>query len=342
LKPKPCGVYLKVEFEMENQRLLLGIKQPNESEKRVNKKKPATVISKLLNDLVDKGKTLQNAIEEKELYFRISLIGTCNLNCEFCHNEGAPFKGKLEPGFTLKVIKTAASLGFKRIQFTGGEPLLHPQLCDFIRMAKPFFPEVGLTTNGIFLEKYLHQIIEAGISRIHISLQSESLTCGGTLDHWEVPPWLDPILDYLKKKSIYLRLNIPVPHSQLDQTRMFLQKIAPMKCSIKLFSVLPLSYSRDFSYPLDDLVEIARAENLRRQKNGDSGSILVREYREPSGFRCQTCPGKPICQEQSRSLRLGPDRILRPCLATREWDIKSNRKNITKSLTEATLLALDY
>jgi hypothetical protein len=46
--------------------------------------------------------------------------------------------------------------------------------------------------------------------------------------------------------------------------------------------------------------------------------------------------------EQSHSLRLGADLVLRPCLATRHWDAPLRASAINESVTEAALLALDY
>lgn len=298
--------------------------------------------SNILKRLTDNGKTISDVIEEKKLYFRVSLVGNCNLNCEFCHNEGAPYNGKLNLSFGLNAIKTARSLGFKRVQFTGGEPLLHSQVLEFIHNSKQIVPDVGITTNGILLKKFIKHLSEAGITRIHISLQVESLTGKNGNDRWKVPHWLEPILEYSKKEAFILRLNLPVPHNKLKEAMMFLKEIAPFQCSIKLLSVLPSNKDQQFSYPLKEIAEIARAENMRRQKNGCQGIISVREYFPPSGIRCQSCPSYRSCQEMSRSLRLGSDGILRPCLATRRWDSPLHEKNMLESIEEAALFAIDF
>jgi molybdenum cofactor biosynthesis enzyme MoaA len=298
--------------------------------------------SKILKKLTYNGKTISDAIEEKKLYFRVSLVGTCNLNCEFCHNEGAPYIGKLDLSFGLNAIKNARLLGFKRIQFTGGEPLLHSQVIEFVHDSKQIFSDVGITTNGILLKKFIYHLSEAGITRIHVSLQIESLIDSNVKDRWKVPNWLEPILEYSKTEAFTLRLNLPVPHNKLKEATMFLKEIAPFQCSIKLFSVLPSNKRMDFSYPLNELAEVARSENMRRNKNGCKGKISVREYFLPKGFRCQSCASYSSCRELSRSLRLGADGILRPCLATRKWDSPLNEKNMLESIEDAALFALDF
>jgi len=298
--------------------------------------------SMIQKKLTENGKTISDGIEKKKLYFRVSLVGTCNLNCEFCHNEGAPCSGKLDLSFGLNAIKKARSLGFKRVQFTGGEPLLHSQVLEFVQNSRQIVTDVGITTNGILLEKFINHLAEAGITRIHVSLQLESLTDNNVNGRWKVPNWLEPILEYSKTEAFILRLNLPVPPNKLRDAKIFLQEIAPFQCSIKLFSVLPSNKEADCYYPLNELSEIAWTENMRRNTNGDKGRITVREYFPPKGIRCQSCSSYSGCRELSRSLRLGADGILRPCLATREWDSQLHEKNMLESIEEATLFALDF
>ena len=56
-----------------------------------------------------------------------------------------------------------------------------------------------------------------------------------------------------------------------------------------------------------------------------------------------TCEAYAGCKEQSRSLRLGADRVLRPCLASRKWDIAFvHPDSLGQNLSEAALLSIDY
>ena len=54
------------------------------------------ILARIHNRLAERGHTLNDAIAERSLYFRISLVGACNLSCPFCHNEGAPTTGKIK------------------------------------------------------------------------------------------------------------------------------------------------------------------------------------------------------------------------------------------------------
>ncbi len=92
----------------------------------------------------------------------------CNLSCKGC-SESSPFAPKKfssisEFEFCLQKIKPF--LRPDRISFLGGEPLLHPEIIDFVRLAKnsKIFNRIILTTNGILLKKAhpeLWQLLDA-------------------------------------------------------------------------------------------------------------------------------------------------------------------------------------
>ena len=125
--------------------------------------------------LQDQGVTLADVISLRKLYFRVSVISTCNLSCLFCHNEGAPTGGRINLDFARKAIEAAREIGFNRVQFTGGEPLLRKDIGDFVGMARSLINDVGVTTNGLLLPERIDSLINNSITRIHISLQTETL-----------------------------------------------------------------------------------------------------------------------------------------------------------------------
>ena len=285
---------------------------------------------------------LAQAIQERDLYFRISVIGSCNLSCLFCHNEGAPTRGKMDVAYAKRAIVQAASVGFKRVQFTGGEPLLHPEIGDFVAAAKKIVDDVGVTTNGTYLLKTLDALLAGGIHRIHISLQTESLIESGQDGGWGIPDWLAPALRYSAEGAYKLRLNLPVPADSLAQAAEFLELLIPQGCDIQAFSILPEGETAKVPFPIAELEAVVAQANERRRRLGARGKVLLRGFRPPSGLRCDTCRDLDRCKEQSHSLRLGADGLLRPCLATRAWDSPLSETALRESIEEAALLAIDY
>lgn len=280
-------------------------------------------------------------IREKNLYFRVSVVGACNLSCPFCHNEGAPTKGRLPFELFERATVVASKIGFTRLQLTGGEPLLHPEIGQFITIGKNAFQDVGITTNGTHLDSKIKMLIECGITRIHVSLQTTPLIDAGTNGDYGIPKWLISALNYSKSGEFDLRLNMPVPFDQFEKSENFLNMIAEYGCDVKVFSILPKQGREDF-YPIEELENLVSRSNEYRLKAGKIGEVFLRGYHPPQGIRCRTCVSIDKCREQSHSLRLGADGILRPCLASREWDVRVNLNMIDDQIRNATILALDF
>ena len=69
-------------------------------------------------------------------YLRVSVTSRCNLHCDFCHREGNRGEGDLPLEQFQQIASAARKCGFNKIKFTGGEPLLHPQIVDMVHFAK--------------------------------------------------------------------------------------------------------------------------------------------------------------------------------------------------------------
>ena len=295
------------------------------------------------DQLVQCSQTLTDAIQERNLYFRVSLLGACNLRCPFCHNEGAPVSGVAKVAYVEAAMEAALAVGFRRVQFTGGEPLLHPLVGQFIAIGRLFFSDVGITTNGTHIAACLQDLVDNGISRIHLSLQAEELQRWGSRGSWGIPGWLEPLLTLSSTATFQLRLNMPIPASDLESAFSLIRQLSIFGCDIRVFSILPEGDAATGEYPLVLLRAAVDQENHRRSQHRQAGTIELRDYRAPAGLRCRTCADFSRCKEQSHSLRLGADRVLRPCLATRRWDsVLDPTTDLFPQIREAALLALDY
>lgn len=294
--------------------------------------------------LASQAKSLPQAIAERGLYFRISVVGTCNLSCTFCHNEGAPTAGKISLDAVDRAVAAAVRAGFTRVQLTGGEPLLRPDISDFVQVSRRHVRDVGITTNGTYLPMRLDSLVEAGLHRLHVSLQTEPLVEAGRGGAWGIPEWLMPTVERSQGGSFSVRFNLPVPADALPEAEAFLYLLTSRGVDVKVFSVLPEGEMREDAYPLQDLEVIVDRVNEANAVSGvhGCGSVFIRGFRPPAGIRCGKCQDFARCKEQSHSLRLGADLMLRPCLATRSWDSPLDFNHLDNSITEAALLALDY
>ncbi len=87
-------------------------------------------------------------ISEKQLkkfpaVVHISITKKCNLNCRKCY-----YKGEENPKLVKKIIEDVAASRVKAVAIGGGEPMLHPNISDFINFLVESGKIVSITTNG--------------------------------------------------------------------------------------------------------------------------------------------------------------------------------------------------
>ena len=101
----------------------------------------------------------------------LEIIENCNLKCSFCSRGDR--KGVYDKKVLKNIIKMYYDKGFKKLIFTGGEPLLHPDLDELISFAKPFGFELAIQTNGILLTRGMSKRLKkAGLDQILMSIHS--------------------------------------------------------------------------------------------------------------------------------------------------------------------------
>ena len=109
---------------------------------------------------------------------RISVTDRCNIRCFYCMPEGAVQFGPREEILSFeeieRFVRIAAPLGVRKLRITGGEPLLRKNLPVLIeRLASvPGIEDMGLTTNGVLLQREAAGLWDAGLRRINIHLDT--------------------------------------------------------------------------------------------------------------------------------------------------------------------------
>lgn len=111
-------------------------------------------------------------------YLRISVTDRCNFRCKYCMPaEGVPLKDHadiLSYQEIIDIVKVGTKLGLTKIQLTGGEPLVRKDLPELVKMLSDIqeIDDIGLTTNGVLLNKYAKELKAAGLKRVNISLDT--------------------------------------------------------------------------------------------------------------------------------------------------------------------------
>lgn len=101
----------------------------------------------------------------------VEITNICNMNCSFCHGHSRKAGRMTEDEFACVLDKLAGQTQYLYYHLMG-EPLTHPQLPDFIRMAAKRGFKAVITTNGTLLKKRGAELIAAGPHKVSISLHS--------------------------------------------------------------------------------------------------------------------------------------------------------------------------
>ena len=121
-------------------------------------------------DLIDPfGRTIRD--------LRISVTDRCNFRCTYCMpEEGMTWLPRSEV-LTFEEIERLASIFVNRfdvdgLRITGGEPTVRAHLPLLIRKLAALGVDLAMTTNGATLANLAHELRDAGLRRINISLDT--------------------------------------------------------------------------------------------------------------------------------------------------------------------------
>ena len=85
-----------------------------------------------------------------------------------------PSEHQLTTDELVRVIEIAVSEGINEVRLTGGEPLLSPDIVEIVSRINAITnaPTLTMTTNALTLEKVAKPLVDAGLTRINISLDT--------------------------------------------------------------------------------------------------------------------------------------------------------------------------
>jgi cyclic pyranopterin phosphate synthase len=111
-------------------------------------------------------------------YLRISVTDRCNLRCSYCMPEEGIQLLRHSDILTFDEItsftRIAVENGVNKVRITGGEPLVRKGITALVRMISDIrgITDLSMTTNGILLKEFAHELKAAGLHRVNISLDT--------------------------------------------------------------------------------------------------------------------------------------------------------------------------
>jgi MoaA/NifB/PqqE/SkfB family radical SAM enzyme len=110
-------------------------------------------------------------------FLQLAVTNACNAHCRFCSFPHIPRSDwcMADPARLGRGLQAMQRAGIRYVCFTGGEPLLHPGLRDFLAQARGLGQETLLVTNGALLTPQLIQDLqEVGLNTLIISIDAAS------------------------------------------------------------------------------------------------------------------------------------------------------------------------
>lgn len=107
---------------------------------------------------------------------RVSLTDKCNLRCHYCMPLDQTFMDEyryLSSDEIISVVSELKTLGLEEVRLTGGEPLMRKAFPEIVKkLSELGLKKLSLTTNGIYLDKYLELLKACRVFHLNISLDS--------------------------------------------------------------------------------------------------------------------------------------------------------------------------
>lgn len=111
-------------------------------------------------------------------YLRMSVTDRCDLRCQYCMPADGVPASEREDVLTfeeiVRVVRVFARLGVKTVRLTGGEPLVRKYVAELVARIRDEagIEDIAMTTNATALRVVAKQLVESGLTRVNVSLDS--------------------------------------------------------------------------------------------------------------------------------------------------------------------------
>ena len=280
-------------------------------------------------DLIDPfGRTIRD--------LRISVTDRCNFRCTYCMpEEGMQWLPRSEV-LTFEEIERIARIFVERfdvdgIRLTGGEPTMRAHLTLLVRKLAALGVDVAMTTNGATFRNVAHDLRDAGLRRVNISLDTlrrdrfEQMTRRDELEHV-----LDGIAAAKEAGFAPVKINAVIERGVNDDEIVDLARFGrEAGVEVRFIEFMPLDASghwlHDTVVGQDEILAALSAEfDLVPVEARGAAPADTWRYADGAGV-VGVIPTvtKPFCGDCDR-VRLTAEGQFRTCLfATEEFDLRA-------------------
>jgi GTP 3',8-cyclase len=268
---------------------------------------------------------------------RVSVTDRCNFRCQYCMPaEGLPW---LERSALLsfeeieRLVRLMVGMGVRDVRLTGGEPLVRRDFPRLVAMlaAVEGLHDLSLTTNGFLLERDAAALVEAGIDRVNVSIDSLQRDRFFEMTRRDSLPQVLRGLDALGcfDRVHPIKVNAVAMRGFTEREAIpFAEFARSTAYQVRFIEWMPLdgdrSWTHDRMLPGEELRRIIHAvhplEELPREPSATARVYRFKDGRGQIGFINPV--SEPFCDDCNR-IRLTAEGKLRTCLfSERETDLR--------------------
>ena len=107
-------------------------------------------------------------------YISIALLGACNMKCVFCYVDGDR-TGIWTPEELKPIFEEAHDLGMRKIQLSGGEPLIYPHLEPVLEDLSGLEVDILMATNGTLITPQKAELLARHKVKVGVSMETSKL-----------------------------------------------------------------------------------------------------------------------------------------------------------------------
>ena len=269
---------------------------------------------------------------------RVSVTDRCNFRCQYCMPaDGLPW---LERDEILRfeeierVVRLLVSLGIEDVRLTGGEPLVRREFPTLVGMLASIggLQDLSLTTNGYLLERDAAALVDAGIDRVNVSIDSLARDRFFHITRRDALPQvlrgLEAIASHPEVRPIKVNA-IAMRDFTEDEVLRFCEFARSTDYQVRFIEFMPLdgdrAWDRDMvltGAEIRALIErLHPLEELPREPHATARVYRFRDGRGEIGFINPV--SEPFCSDCNR-IRMTADGKLRTCLfSIHETDLRA-------------------
>jgi cyclic pyranopterin phosphate synthase len=270
---------------------------------------------------------------------RVSVTDKCNFRCRYCMPaEGLdwlPRDEVLDYEEIARLVRVMAAMGVDEVRLTGGEPLVRRDVPALVRMlaAVPGVRDLSLTTNGVLLDRLARPLVEAGLRRINVSLDSLNHVRFAEITRRDA---LDRVLAGLEEAERFpelrpIKINCVAVKGFTETEVPALADLARRRpYVVRFIEFMPLD--ADEVWRTDQVLSGGEIRALIEEHHGPLVELPAKASSTSRRFAFADGAGEigfvnpvsePFCSTCDR-IRLTADGQLRTCLfSRREWDLKT-------------------